>query len=250
MSSLYFQAKVKTLRQLYEKARLKMKRSGQSASIGTSICPYFEELDRFLGSRPLTEPHYQVTSQDTTDEIPSSNDEQQLEQENVPPPPDEGDHHSDNDAEVEFTAPRGRVTTPGKEKRRKKRQTLAADVTNDLQSLISDDAEFRKEQQNLWKEHLELQKEHLQSRKEDRDLMRNWMQAQTDQNNAMTNMMKDLINVMKPGYRPTSAQPTPYDYQYSYNAPAPAAETSGLGYAGAGNLHYAAESPYDDYHNL
>ena len=68
----FFQSKIKSLRQLYKKARDKLAKSGESTDV-KGICPFFDDIDRFMGDRPITSPHYKVSSIETKDQTNKSN---------------------------------------------------------------------------------------------------------------------------------------------------------------------------------
>ena len=118
-----------------------MKRSGQQSSVGQTLCPFYEEMDRFLGSRPLTQPHYQQSSsEDITEfepDVDSALDTSEMDEpdgecnDNETEEEAEGgvEHvNSDSETTREFTAPRGRVSIPGTDKRKKRKQGVTADV--------------------------------------------------------------------------------------------------------------------------
>ena len=76
------QTKVKNLRQMFDKARDRLSRSGESADV-KGICPYFDEINRFLGDRPLTSPHYKTSSIETQSAEVDDNEDEDLNASNL-----------------------------------------------------------------------------------------------------------------------------------------------------------------------
>ncbi len=56
------QAKIKWLRQTYMRAKDAIQKSGASPEVAYEICPYFDAMDAFMGTNPITKPHHMASS--------------------------------------------------------------------------------------------------------------------------------------------------------------------------------------------
>jgi hypothetical protein len=220
----FFQTKVKTLRQTYEKARDRLAKSGVGTHV-KGICPYFDQLDSFLGCRPLASPHYKVTSADSRSSSSSSSsssptfeiealtvseksgetvidkqapsattddDPQPLPLKEALPDLPEGD----SDVE-EPEGGKKRIYTPGKyERRQKKKKQKLDSIPDSMQELVQDDKKFLQYQQKMWEEYSAQQKAALEERQKDRDIMKQLIDQQHKESQAMTKMMGDMISMM------------------------------------------------------
>ena len=166
---LLFQVKLKSLRQTYEKARSYRDRSGSSMEGVLEICPLFDELDVFLGTRPLSKPHYRATSTDLPGQTPDEHDSQVCQEKDNANTQDtvaDGDNLQDSPT---FEATRGRrdvqeleesqeiipptqcppsrkrikLVSPGGSKRSRKRAKLDASIAEDLNDFMKEEAAFR-----------------------------------------------------------------------------------------------------------
>ena len=231
---------------------MRLRKSGESSTVGKDICPYYDEMDKFLGCRPMTQPHYQETSLDDDDDkvydvAPFPPLDQPVNDEEQDEVVDEESVSTDADT----TPTKGKINVPGREKRKKKSHSVASDVASNLEAFMAEDVAFKEKQEEMWKQHVELQKDSLKSREEDRELMRQFMHSQEKTSESMTMIMKDLVGVLKGPQRYSGQQPASYDYPYQYSGHTTHESSScQQGYAGVGPIHYASESPYDNLQNL
>jgi hypothetical protein len=221
------------------------------------ICPYFELLDSFLGSKPLSCPHFRLESSTMdleegseegdnaeTEDIPQAEHQQDAADDNTQDAGhDEIPENDDQSEEPEGThAKRIHLQTPGSKKRMKKAKNVSADVTQDIHTLVEDSADFISKQEAMWEEHLKLQKEHLKSREEDRKLLEKMLEIQQKENSEMTHMFGELIGLL------SQRQQSVTSMQSAHTS---GASTDGQNYAGVpGPSYYDMTNNYVQFHNL
>ena len=256
---------------MYEKARSYRDKSGSSMEVVIEMCPYFDDLDSFLGVKPLSKPHYRETSVDTPEPTdpaePSGCQDEDLSQDNTQEPLNLQDSpvfdsskarqevdetHSQEDLVPPTQYPpakkRIKLASPGGVKRSRKRTSCSVTVSEDLQEFMADEAKFMERQEDMWNKQMKLQEKQIQEREKDRELLHNIIEMQAQESKEMTAMFGELVGILKtkstnqtvPAPAPAPApSPSPAASNYPY-------QSQDLSYAGVGG---GAQNIYDMSHS-